>query len=102
MVEVLDVLGDGVCVEKVCIYPLSSFHIVLLTHIQTMNIFSNLPTLAPPKPADIGSELEGYLATKIEHIVDPVQLWHKKQVVYPWLAHMAMDYLTTPGIYVIT
>ena len=67
-----------VCVEKVCIYPLLSFHIVLLMCIQTMNIFDNLPTLAAPKPADIGSELEHYLATEIEHVVDPVQWWHKK------------------------
>lgn len=78
VVEVLNVSGDGVCVEKVCIYPLLSFHIVLLMCIQTMNIFDNLPTLAAPKPADIGSELEHYLATEIEHVVDPVQWWHKK------------------------
>ncbi|KIK78664.1 hypothetical protein PAXRUDRAFT_163381, partial [Paxillus rubicundulus Ve08.2h10] len=36
------------------------------------NVFDNLAALAPPKPADLGSELTCYLNTDIEHVANPI------------------------------
>ena len=56
-------------------------------------------TLAPPKSSDLGSELERYPCTNVEHITNPVAWWYERRAVYPSLSHMALDYLTIPGEY---
>ena len=62
-----------------------------------MNIFDHLPALAPPKRAELRSELDSYLSTDIEHVIDPLAWWHERGGTYPHLSRMALDYLTIPG-----
>lgn len=63
------------------------------------NIFDSLPALAPPKPSDLGSELDRYLSTDVEHVTDAIGWWHERHHIYPTLSRMALDYLTIPGKY---
>jgi len=60
------------------------------------NIFDNLDAFAAPKAVDLCSEIDRYLAADIEHADNPLKWWHARQEVYPWLARMAMDYLSIP------
>jgi hypothetical protein len=60
-------------------------------------MFDNLDALAPPKPTQVGSELEHYLNADIEHVVDPIAWWYEHRYTYPHLSRMALDYLTVPG-----
>jgi hypothetical protein len=62
-----------------------------------LNLFDNMPALAPPKSTDLGDELEHYLNADIEDVSGPIALWHEHCAVYPHLSHMALDYLTIPG-----
>ena len=64
-----------------------------------MNIFDSLPVLAPPKPSDLGSELDHYLSTNVGHGTDAITWWHKCHHIYLSLLHMVLDYLTIPGKY---
>lgn len=61
------------------------------------NIFDSLPALAPPKASDLGSELNRYLSTDVEHVTDAITWWHERRHIYPSLSRMAVDYLTIPG-----
>ena len=63
------------------------------------NIFDSLPALAPPKASNLGSELNRYLSTDAEHIINAIGWWHEHYHTYPSLSHMALDYLTVPGMY---
>jgi hypothetical protein len=56
-----------------------------------------MAALAPPKSSDLGDELECYLHTDIEYVVDPLAWWNEWHAVYPGLSCMALDYLTIPG-----
>ena len=60
-------------------------------------MFDDLAALAPPKPAELGSELKQYLSTDVEHVSDPIMWWHERWHIYPQLSQMALDYLTIPG-----
>ena len=64
-----------------------------------MNIFDNLPALAPPKAEELRSELDHYLTADIEHVTDPIKWWYKRCDMYPALSRMAIDYLSIPGNY---
>jgi hypothetical protein len=64
----------------------------------TNNVFDELPALAAPQPSDLCDELEHYLNSNPEHVVDVLMWWFERQHTYPALAHMAMDYLTIPGV----
>ena len=86
--------------EKPC--KLSMQHLsVLQSHPiqcpQVSNLFDNLPALAPPKPADLGSELDHYLSSDVEYVTDPLDWWYKQRRTYPQFSRMALDYLTIPG-----
>lgn len=48
-------------------------------------------TLAPPKSSDLGSKLECYLCTNVEHVTNPVAWWYEWCAVYLSLSHMALD-----------
>jgi hypothetical protein len=61
-------------------------------------MFDNLAVLAPPKPADLGSELDRYLNADVEHVANPIAWWCEHRGTYPRLSRMALDYLTIPGI----
>ena len=39
---------------------------------EASNMFDDLPALAPPKLANLGSELIHYLATEVKHIANPI------------------------------
>ncbi len=44
-------------------------------------------------------ELECYLNTDPDYDADdPIQWWQEHEHIYPWLARMALDFLTIPGI----
>ena len=60
-------------------------------------MFDNLPALAPPKPADLRSEIDHYLSADVEHVTDPLAWWHERRDMYLQLSRMAFDYLTIPG-----
>ena len=64
-----------------------------------MNIFDNLPALAPPKAEELCSELNRHLTADIEHVTDPIKWWYKCRDMYPALSCMAIDYLSIPGNY---
>ena len=63
------------------------------------NIFNTMAALVPPKSFDLGDELECYLHTDAEHVVDPLAWWNEWCTVYPSLLRMSLDYLTIPGKY---
>ena len=63
------------------------------------NIFYNLPS---PKASDLRDELDRYLSTDPEDIENVLAWWHERCGAYPQLSHMALDYLTIPGMFLIT
>jgi hypothetical protein len=65
------------------------------------NIFDNLPMLTSTAPIE-KDELDRYLSTETEPIVDALHWWVEKQGVYPRLARMACDFLSIPGQSVAT
>ena len=60
-------------------------------------MFNNLPILTPPKAADLGSEIDRYLSSDVEHVTDLLAWWHARRGTYPQLSHMALNYLSIPG-----
>ena len=61
------------------------------------NIFDRLSALALPKPADLWFEVDRYLTSDVENMVDALSWWHEKHTTYPRLSQMALDYLSIPG-----
>ncbi|KAF8657111.1 hypothetical protein AX14_007931, partial [Amanita brunnescens Koide BX004] len=61
-----------------------------------VNIFNQLPTLAPLKPSDLRSEIDRYLSSDIEDVDDALSWWHEKRATFPRLSRMALDYLSIP------
>ena len=49
------------------------------------------------RAADLGDEVERYLAAPLETPADPLVWWHERRTLYPNLSRMALDYLTIPG-----
>jgi hypothetical protein len=45
------------------------------------------------------NELDAYLNTDIENVVDVIAWWHGHRKTYPCLSRMALDYLTIPGMF---
>ena len=60
-------------------------------------MFDNLPALAPPKAANLGSEIDRYLSSGVELVTDPLAWWHAQRGTYPQLSRMALNYLSIPG-----
>lgn len=44
---------------------------------ESTNIFDSLKALAPPKISELGSELDWYLSSDMEHVIDPLQWWYE-------------------------
>jgi hypothetical protein len=47
------------------------------------------------------SELEEFLRKPVENVKDPLKWWVANRHVYPNLYHMALDYLSIPGKFLI-
>ena len=60
-------------------------------------MFDNLPALAPPKAANLGSEIDHYLNSDVKHVTDLLAWWHAQCGTYPQLSRMALNYLSIPG-----
>jgi len=65
---------------------------------ESTNIFDSLEALAPPKTSELGSELDRYLSSDVEHVTEPLQWWYERRETYPHLSKMALDYLSIPGM----
>ena len=50
------------------------------------NIFDNLPALSASKPSELRDELEQYLSTDPEHVVDVLEWWYEWEHIYPVLS----------------
>lgn len=61
------------------------------------NIFNHLSAFEPPKPSDQQLELNCYLTSDIEDVVDALEWWYKEHTTFPQLSQMALDYLSIPG-----
>ena len=61
------------------------------------NIFDTLPALSAPKLSELRDELDSYLSTDPEHIIDALAWWVGKHATYPHLSRMALNYLSIPG-----
>jgi len=65
--------------------------------LKVLNIFDDLPALAPPKLTELRDELARYLSTDPEMVKDVLLWWHEHKATYPHLSQMALDYFTIPG-----
>jgi hypothetical protein len=63
----------------------------------TENIFDNLPALSAPRIRDLHNELDRYLSTDPEHVIDVLMWWTERRSMYPHLSCMVLDYLSIPG-----
>lgn len=61
------------------------------------NIFDNLPALSAPTTQELHDELDRYLSTDPEHVIDVLMWWTERKLMYPHLSRMALDYLSIPG-----
>ena len=69
-----------------------------LTNFQLQgNIFDTLLALSVPKLSELCDELNSYLSTDPEHVIDALAWWVDKCTTYPHLSRMALDYLTIPS-----
>jgi hypothetical protein len=55
-----------------------------------------MDALAAPKSTELRDELDRYLGSDPEYVVDAVLWWHDRRADYPHLSRMAMDYLVIP------
>ena len=66
-------------------------------------MFNNHLALSAPSFLDDADELNYYLSMDSEQVGntgrDLINRWYKRRGVYPHLYHMALDYLTIPGMY---
>jgi len=46
---------------------------------ESTNIFDSLEVLAPPKTSELGSELDRYLSSDVEHVTEPLQWWYERR-----------------------
>ena len=60
------------------------------------NFFDDLDCLSAPRAQDLRDELDKYLNSDPEHVVDAIKWWFDRRTIYPHLSRMAMDYLTIP------
>jgi hypothetical protein len=55
-----------------------------------------MAALAAPKTIELRDELDRYLSSDPEHVVDAVRWWHDRRAEYPCLSRMAINYLVIP------
>jgi hAT family C-terminal dimerisation region len=70
--------------------------------LSSSNIFDDLPALSALAFSELRDELDRYLASYPEQVTNVCQWWYERRVAYPRLSHMALDYLTIPGVYPFT
>lgn len=58
-------------------------------------MFNNIPFVG--LITEEGDELKHYLVSDPVPMEDPIQWWQDRCKAYPWLLHMAFNYLTIPG-----
>ncbi|KAG5634503.1 hypothetical protein H0H81_001717 [Sphagnurus paluster] len=61
------------------------------------NMFEDLFDTLSTSSVPVVDELQLYLSTEVENIIDPIKWWYKKCKTYPRLYQMALDYLTIPS-----
>ena len=87
-------------VDSVSVHILSSTYFSDLLPSQLIsssnNIFDNLPDLSPASP-DLCDELELYLSIDTEDVKDAISWWYERHASFPYLSHMAWDYLSIPS-----
>jgi hypothetical protein len=67
---------------------------------RSKNIFDNLPALSAPRLRELRDELDQYLSTDPEHVMDVLMWWTERKSMYPRLSRMALDYLSIPGEFI--
>jgi hypothetical protein len=60
------------------------------------NHFDNMAALAAPESTELRDELDRYLSSDPEYVLDAVRWWCDRRADYPHLSRMAMDYLIIP------
>ena len=61
-------------------------------------MFDDLFEFKPTFSSLVVDELQLYLSTETENVIDPVWWWYEKRKTYPQLFWtLALDYLTIPG-----
>jgi hypothetical protein len=60
-------------------------------------MFDDLPALTAPSSSELRDELDRYLSTDPEQVMDVCRWWYERRVAYPRLYRMALNYLTIPG-----
>ena len=68
---------------------------------KTKNIFDSLPAICAPKATNLRDELDRYLSIDPEHNNAVLMWWAEQRGFYLCLLHMALDYLSIPGMSVI-
>ena len=57
------------------------------------------PSLSALTQKELWDDLDRYLSTDPEMVEDVLMWWHEHHGMYPSLYHMALDYLTIPGVF---
>jgi hypothetical protein len=60
-------------------------------------MFDNLPALSAPRIRELRDDLDRYLGTDPEYVVDVLMWWTERKSMYPRLSRMALNYLSIPG-----
>ena len=55
-----------------------------------------MAALAAPTTTELRDELDHYLGSDPEHVIDAVRWWYDRRAEYPCLSRMAIDYLVIP------
>jgi len=55
-----------------------------------------MAALAAPTTTELRDELDRYLGSDPEHVIDAVRWWYDRCAEYPCLSRMAIDYLVIP------
>ena len=71
---------------------------LILYCMKTKNMFDGLPMICAPKTTDLHDKLDRYLSTDPEHTDDMLLWWTEWRGLYLCLSHMALDYLSIPGM----
>jgi len=65
------------------------------------NLFDDLPALSAPASSELRDELDRYLSTDPEQVINVCAWWYERREEYPRLHRMALNYHTIPGALVI-
>ena len=65
---------------------------------ESNNMFDNLLVISVPKNTALANELTHYLLSPTTKVADPLLWWVEKKNIYSCLSHMALNYLSIPGM----